>query len=187
MSLEVRGSTAHEEDDGDLHVVGEVVNSSGGSIWKVKVVGTFYDTADQVVDTGFTYTMLDIVGAGEAAPFDLILLDPPPTLDTYELQVDYAITGSTPLRLEVVSHTGSTSNGKYHVLGEVRNQNSFTVYSVRIVAAFYNDQDEVLRTILYYTPLETLSSGQKAPYDITLSDIPNDLDHYALIVEADRQ
>ncbi|MBN1135002.1 MAG: hypothetical protein JXM73_00355 [Anaerolineae bacterium] len=187
VPLAVQGSTVYEKANGDLHVVGEVINSTDGSICDVKIVGTFYDSVDQVVEIGFVYTMLDIVGASEAAPFDLVLLDPPSTVDNYDLQVEYAITDSAPLRLEVASHQGSISNSDYHVLGEVRNQNAFTVNSVRVVATFYNDQDEVLRTVIYYTILDTLSSGQKASYDVTVPDPPDDLDHYALIVEADRQ
>ncbi len=187
VPLAVQGSTVYENADGDLHVVGEVLNSRSGSICNVKIVGTFYDTADQVVGTGFVYTMLDIVGAGEAVPFDLVWLDPPSNVDSYELQVEYAITDSAPIRVEVVSHQGSTSGGDYHVLGEVRNQNTFTVNSVRVVVTFYNDQSEVLRTVLYYTALDTLSSGQKAPFDVTLPDPPDDLDYYALVAEAVRQ
>lgn len=184
--LAVRGSTVHENTNGDLHVVGEVLNSRSGSICNVKIVATFYDTADQVVGTGFVYTMLDIVGAGEASPFDLAWLDPPSTVDSYELQVEYAITDSIPIRVEVVSHQGSTIDGDYHVLGEARNQNAFTVNSIRVVITYYNDQSEVLRTVLYYTSLDTLSSGQRAPFDVTLPDPPDDLDYYAIVVEADR-
>jgi uncharacterized protein with ACT and thioredoxin-like domain len=169
-------------------VAGEVVNSTSGSICDVRVVGTFYDVADQVVAVGVAYTMLDIVGTGEAASFEVALLDPPSTVDSYDLQVEYAITDSAPLRVEVVSHQGSTSgDGDYHVLGEVRNQHAFTVSSVRVAATFYNDQDEVVRAVIYYTVLETLSPGEKVPFDVALPDPPEDLVDYALTVEADRE
>jgi hypothetical protein len=165
-----------------------VVNSTGGSILDVRIVSTFYNAADQVIAIAAAYTMLDIVGTGEAGPFDVLLPDPPSGIDHQELQVDYAITATAPLRLEVVSHQGSTrSDGNYHILGEVRNQHVFTVNSVRVVTTFYNARHEVIRAALSYTVFDTLGQDQRAPFDVALADPPADLDHYALIVEADRQ
>jgi len=165
-----------------------VVNSNSGSIGDVRIVSTFYNAADQVIAIAAAFTMLDIVGSGEAAPFDVLLSDPPSGIDHQELQVDYAITATAPLRLEVVSHQGSTrGDGNYHILGEVRNQHTFTVNSVRVVTTFYNAQQEVIRASVSYTVLDTISQDQTAPFDVALLEPPADLDHYALIVEADRQ
>jgi hypothetical protein len=171
--------------DGDRHVVGEVTNGTKGSIWFVKVVGTFYDAASQVVITDSTYTKLDIVGAGEAAPFDLTLLEPPSSIDHYELQLEYATTDSSPVRVDIASHHGSVSDtGSYHVVGEVRNQNAFTVNFVKVVVTFYNAQHEVIRTEFSNTALDVLSPGQKAPFDVALLDPPADVDHYAVKAQA---
>jgi len=187
MTLVVRGATDHTVANGDLHVFGEVENSTTGSIYNVKVVGTFYNSSDQVVAISVVYTMLDVVGAGEVAPFDLALLDPPSSIDRYDLQVEYAITSSTPLRVEVVSHQGSTSNGDYHILGQVHNQNSFAVDSVRIIATFYNAQNQVIGAVISHAALDALSSGQTTAFDVVLADPPDSVDDYALLVEAERR
>ncbi len=187
MTLVAQGFTEHVTDNGDLHVVGEVENSTSGSICDVKVAGTFYDSSGQVVAISAVYTLLDIVGSGKVAPFDLALLDPPSSVDHYDLQVEYAITNSAPLRVEVVSNQGSISNGDYHVLGQVQNKNSFTVNSVRVVATFYNAQGEVIGAVISYTALDTLGPDQTTAFDIALADPPEDVDDYALVVEAERQ
>jgi hypothetical protein len=181
----IRGITDYVT-DGERHVVGEVTNSTSGSIWFPKVVGTFYDAAGQVVITGTTYTLLDIVGVGEVAPFDLVLLQPPPSVDHYELQVEYAATDSPPLRVDIANHQGSVSDtGSYHVVGEVRNQNAFAVRFVKVVVTFYNAQGEVVRTDFSDPALEdTLSPGQKAPFEVVLLDPPTDMDHYAVKAQA---
>jgi len=181
----IRGTTAYVTASGERHVVGEVTNSTSGSIWFAKVVGTFYDAAGQVVITGTAYTMLDIVGAGEAAPFDLALPEPPPSIDHHDLQLEYATTESPPLRVDIAGHQGSVSDtGSYHVIGEVRNQNGFAVNFVKVVVTFYNAQDEVVRTSFSNTALDVLSPGQKAPFDVALLDPPADIDHYAVIAQA---
>jgi hypothetical protein len=188
MALVVWGATTYGTDDGHLHVFGEVVNSTAGSISDVKVVGTFYGTDNQVVDTGDTYAMLDIVGAGESAPFDLVLEDPPSTIETYDLQVEYAITSSSPLRLALVSAQGSTADdGDYHILGEVQNQHSFTVTSVRVVATVYNAEYDVIGAVVFHTALGTLTTGQKTSFDVELLDPSEDVADYTLVIEADRR
>jgi len=187
MTLVVRGATDRVITNGDLHVVGEVENSTGGSICDVKVVGTFYNSSGQVVAISVVGAMLDVVGSGEVAPFDLALLNPPSSVDHYDLQVEYAITNSTPLRVEVVSDQGSIVNGDYHVLGQARNQNGFTVDSVRVVVTFYNAQNEVIGAVISYTALDTLSPDQTAPFDVALADPPEGVGDYALLVEAERR
>jgi len=165
-----------------------VANTTGGSICDVEIVSTFYDAADQVIAIAAAYTMLDIVGAGEVAPFDLVVPDPPPGIDHYELQVQYVITDTAPLRLEVVSHQGSTSgDGTFHVLGEVRNQHTYTVDFVRVVVTYYNAQNQVIRAAISYTALDTLSQDQRAPFDVALQNPPAERDHYSLAVEANKQ
>lgn len=56
---------------GFLHVVGEVENNSPSNIQFVKVSGTFYDSNNQVVGTGLTYTDPSDIGSGQKAPFEL--------------------------------------------------------------------------------------------------------------------
>jgi hypothetical protein len=181
----VRGITDYVTAYGERHVVGEVTNSTSGSIWFPKVVGTFYDAAGQVVITDTTYTMLDVVDVGEVAPFDLILLQPPPSVDHYELQVEYATTDLPPLRVDIASHQGSVSDtGSYHVVGEVINQNAFAVRFVRVVVTFYSARDEVVRTDFSDLALDTLDPGQKAPFEVVLLDPPADMDHYAVKAQA---
>jgi hypothetical protein len=187
MTLFVRGATDHLITNGDLHVVGEVENGTSGSISDVKIVGTFYNSSDQVIAVSVVYALLDVVGAVEVAPFDLAVVDPPSEVDHYDLQVEYAVTDSDPLRVAVLSHQGSTSDGDYHVLGEVRNQNSFAVDSVRVIATFYNAQNEVIGAVLSYTALDALSQDQTTAFAVVLADPPETVDHYALLAEADRQ
>ena len=181
----IRGTTDYMTANGERHVVGEVTNGTGGSIWFVKVVGTFYDAAGQVITTTSTYTMFDIVGAGEVSPFDLALLEPPPSIDHHSVRVEYATTDLPPVRVEIAGHQGSVSDtGSYHVVGEVRNQNAFAVNFVQVVVTFYNAQGEVVRTGFPNTTLNMLSPDQTAPFDVALSDPPTDLDNYAVKAQA---
>lgn len=77
---------------GYYHVVGEVKNDRLDLAKFVKVIGTFYDSIDKVVGTGFTYTHPNDIPSGHAAPFELILLSasiPISKIDHYKLEVSY--------------------------------------------------------------------------------------------------
>lgn len=72
-----------------LHVVGEVQNNSPTNAQFVQITGTFYDSNNQVVGTQFTYTNPSDIGAGQKAPFELILTSasvPVSQIDHYNLQ-----------------------------------------------------------------------------------------------------
>jgi parallel beta-helix repeat protein len=73
-----------------LHVVGEVQNNSTSGIRFVQVIGTFYDTNNRVVGTGFTFTQPRDLLSGRVAPFELILTSasvPMGEIDHYRLRL----------------------------------------------------------------------------------------------------
>jgi len=63
-------SNQYEEYD-YWHLEGLVQNTGSRDCEFVKVVGAFYDSTDTIVGVDFTYTDLDVVGAGSQSPFDL--------------------------------------------------------------------------------------------------------------------
>lgn len=77
---------------GNLHVVGEVENNSPNPVQFVRIIGTFYDSGQNVVATGSTFTDPTDVSPGEKAPFDLILTQasiPLNDIDDYTLKVTW--------------------------------------------------------------------------------------------------
>jgi hypothetical protein len=183
----IQGATAYASEYGTYHVVGEVQNNSDDALNFVKVVGTFYDDQNQVVATDFTYTSLHIVDAGSLAPFDLTLLDPPNTISSYKLAVQYNQAYETPLRVTITSHSGSMSEyGTYNVIGEVKNDYGFPINFVKIVGTFYDAAGNVVRADFTYTGLNTLAAGQTSPFDLALLDPPAEMDHYVLQTQANR-
>ena len=54
---------------GNLHVVGEVENNSPNTVQFVRIIGTFYDSGQNVVATGSTFTDPTDLAPGEKAPF----------------------------------------------------------------------------------------------------------------------
>jgi hypothetical protein len=77
---------------GYFHVVGEIKNNSPATATFVKIIGTFYDTNNQVVATDYTFSNPSDIGSGDTAPFELIVTSasvPIAQIDQYKLQASY--------------------------------------------------------------------------------------------------
>ena len=180
-----QGVTDYVAATGSHYVVGEVVNMTEDNLRFVEVLASFYDAEGQLVGTGSTFTELSIVEAGSSAPFKLATLDPPPTLASYRLRVDYLITNQALLQVEVVSHSEYVDDsGWHHIVGEIRNPNGFRVKFPKLVATYYNATHEVVRVEMAFSALETLEPGQTSAFELVLVDPPSDFHHYSLAAEA---
>jgi hypothetical protein len=74
---------------GYFHVVSEIKNNSPTTARVVKVIGTFYDSNNQVVATDFAYTNPTNIGPGSMAPFEILVLSasvPISEINNYNLQ-----------------------------------------------------------------------------------------------------
>ena len=180
-----QGVTDYMADSGSHYLVGEVLNTTGDNLRFVEILASFYDVGGQLVGTGSTFTELSIVEAGSTAPFELVTLDPPPSLASYKLRTDFLTTNLAPLRLEIVSHSASmTDSGWYTIAGEIRNPREFTVKFPEIVATYYSATHLVVRVEVAFSELDTLQPGQTSLFEVVLVDPPADLHHYALQTEA---
>ena len=75
------------------------------------------------------------------------------------------------------------SDGKMHVVGEVRNNLPSTLVFVTIVGNFYDVQNEVVATQFTYAKPVNIESGQKAIFEliVTTARVPiSMIDHYNL-------
>jgi hypothetical protein len=185
--VEFQGVTDYLSGSGSHYLVGEVLNRTADTLHFVEISATFYDASGQVVGGGSTFTELNSVEAGSAAPFKLTTLNPP-AFERYDLQVDYATTTQPPIRLEVVGHSGSLGvDGWYRVVGEVRNPHDFAAKFPEIVVTYYNGAHQVIRVEANLAEVNPLEPGQSSPFEVVLTDPPADLQHYALQAEAVQQ
>jgi len=95
--------------------------------------------------------------------------------ETFETRVDDPV--------YVVSH--STKRDRllgdlyYDSIGEIENRGEEDVSFVKIIATFYDKDDIVIGTDYTYTDPSDLRPGQKAPYDISISDSDVDVNEIA--------
>jgi hypothetical protein len=90
--LQILSHNSFTDSEGYMHVVGEIKNNSPSPETYVKIIGTFYDTNNQVVGAQFTYANPPSLGAGDKAPFEIVLTSasvPTSLIDHYILQASH--------------------------------------------------------------------------------------------------
>ena len=145
-----------------------------------------YDASNNVVDTAFAYSDMDILTPQQEAPFKL-MLEQPAGYDHYNIQVAFSDTENSPytgLTIQgVTSHLGSY--GYYYINGEVVNTGTEAATFVKLTAAMYDSTGKIVDTDFTYTDPSDLSSGQTAPFEfmIDTEDLPGIIDNYELQVQ----
>ena len=85
--LSIKSHSASIDDMGYYKIVGEVENTSTMPAEFVKVIATFYNSSGDVIGVAFTYTDIDVVEAGDTAPFELSSYPREIKPASYKLQV----------------------------------------------------------------------------------------------------
>ena len=74
-------------------------------------------------------------------------------------------------KIDITSHnTYINSIGHIHVIGEVENNSPLIAELVKIIGTFYDDNGNVVGTSFTYADPTDIGSGEKAPFDLILSD-----------------
>jgi hypothetical protein len=183
--LEVRAGRDYLS-HGYLHVVGEVVNKSDNWYDYVKIIGTFYDDGGTMIGTDFTYIELDRLGPQSTAPFNMAgeLGGSAAAVAAYELIVQGDVTqGGDYTDLTAAVSNEYDSYGYHHMVGQVENVGETDCEYVKVVAAFYDADGNVVETDFTYTGLDVVPAGGKSPFELSC-EVPA-FDHYALWVEGD--
>ena len=139
----------------------------------VEITATFYDAAGKVVGTGSGYTDMDILPPAQTSPFETLLTDEQQSqkIDNYKLSVSGDKTfESKPANLKLnVGDSFTDSINNYHVVGEVTNQGNQVTKFVKIAAAFYNNQNQLVAVGSSYTDPSDLSPATTAPFEILVT------------------
>lgn len=95
--------STHVDEASYYHVVGEAKNT--GDVWSefVRIAATFKDQNGAVVDTSFTYTLLDRLPAGVTSGFDVVELDTAKStmIRSYTLAIEFQIAQPLTTALEI--------------------------------------------------------------------------------------
>jgi hypothetical protein len=173
---------------GTSHIVGEVANLTSEAVEFVEITANFYSSSGALLATDFTFAAVGVILPGSDSPFHLLLLDPPPGITRYTLQVTdyYSPPFSDPVigLHAMVTNVYTSSTGSLHMVGTVTNNSSTAYEFVEPLVALYDANGTVVRVDFTFTSPDDLAPGQIGTFDLLiLSPVP-EWSTYRMWVEA---
>ncbi|MBU1662576.1 MAG: FxLYD domain-containing protein [Chloroflexi bacterium] len=167
--VEIRGTLMTIDDDGDVHVTGEIVNNDLEPI-SIDVAAATFDSLGEIVTADSRDVVVGYLDPGESGPFRVSMTgigDSAVDIMDYTVYLDAEITSPT----EVWTLDWSEDESLYldswdwfHLVGEVTNT-SVDNLNIRIVAGLYDAAGNVLDAASTDLPLSALAPGETVPYD----------------------
>jgi hypothetical protein len=154
---------------GSLNVLGEVLNNSNADLSFVKITVNFYNASGQPLDSYYAYTYLDDLPAWESTCFQ-VSVPVPSGWAYYQFEAPTYYTDGRPFpNLTVLNDSGSYNStyGWYDITGDVRNNESVTIYSVSPVGTLYDNLGNVVGCDFILVDSTDLTPGAISPFDIT--------------------
>ncbi len=184
--LDVENTRVATTDEGDIYITGELVNNTDHPVMAGDVAAAVF-SGGHILDADYADVNVDYYAPGERGPF-LISFDATPELvdqmDDFAIYVDAQNTDEiTPWEIRFESDYRYVDTwGSMHLVGEITNLDDEDTLDVRLVAAYYNANGEVLDVDYTDLPL-LLEPGDTGPYDMdnwaVFYDIPDTLDMIA--------
>jgi len=161
---------------GLLRVVGEVENAGNISVESVIITANFYDSQGTIVETSHTFAMLSILPPRTKTPFKITVTTSSPDLisriNRYTLNATFQESKTelmkTLLLLSNDSHTDGF--GLLHITGEVQNNGTLMSSYTEVISTCYGEDGKVVAANSVLTSPHRLDPGQKAIFDITVTD-----------------
>ncbi len=180
----IQFATRYVDDDGRTHFVGLATNLTGADVVDAIVEVRFYDSSNNLLATRFVNPCTRTLQAHQASPVEAVI-PVGVTVKRTETVVHPLTFGEKMVPdLDFKNVAVEVDDDVTHLVGEVKNSDNVTFYSVQVCAAFYDDDGDVLRVGQDFTAPAKLSKGATTEFDIAVEDMPSDVEEYQIWVDA---
>lgn len=163
--------TGYIDSIGYVEVTGEVFNNTSNYIKYVKINANLFNSNGQLIDTDFTYTLLDNLPPGVTTCFKIYFSNTSGA-SYYQIEsVSYSPNGVPLPNLTVYNHSSSYDSyfGWYEIIGMVRNDSGNYVSYVKPVGTIYNSAGNVVGCDYTYVNSTHLTAGQSSSFEMTFT------------------
>lgn len=169
VDVEVRGVVMTVDDDGDVHVTGELVNNTNQSVVVNSVAAATFDASGEIQTGDYSLVSIGHLDAGESGPFRVMMTGPGSGLEdgTYhETYVDAEITSpSDPFSISFSDFYSYVDGyGWFHLVGEVSNDGDQTL-SISLVASILDADGNAIDAASLSVPIY-VGPGETVPCDL---------------------
>lgn len=176
-------------EEGILHVVGEIKNNNSVPLNQIVVTATFYDIHDKILDTVTTDSILETIMPGQKGPFDLILTNYIiPQIYRYSLDTEYKPADHKTESLEILSSNAKRDTlDNFIISGTITNHDQRTANTIVVIATLYDKEGKVVAASKSHTASEYLKAGGITPFLVYVTDKSQSQKavDYSLMVESE--
>ncbi|MEJ2746331.1 MAG: FxLYD domain-containing protein [Anaerolineae bacterium] len=168
--IAVRGVVRTVDDDGNIHVTGEVVNNGSEPAAINGVAAATFDGTGTIATADSAIVNIGYLEPGESGPFRIYMYGPAKGTEDivdHAVYVDATVTSpetAWPLTFAEGSRVYVDRYDDVHLVGEVTNAGE-EILDVRLLAAFYDADGNVLDADTFSMPLD-MAPGDTLPFDI---------------------
>lgn len=162
-------------------MLGELYNNTDSNQENVMVTVTFYNDAGEKVAEEQVAPIVEVVPLGIKVPFELEF-QLRTAYSRYEFAVDGEATAKTP-RLDLqVANSESSTNGDYHITGQVTNPGDALSTYAQIIGTLYDGAGKVVNVGYDFLAAAQLPPGGSTPFEVVIEHPHESVASYGLVV-----
>ena len=167
----VQGTRMTVDDNGDIHVTGEIVNNGSTGATIADVSAATFDGDGNLVTAESASVSIGYLPPGDSGPFRVTMYGPSYGTDDiqdYQVYVDAVTDDRDVYDISFIGdeNTYVDTFGDFHLVGEISNDSDETL-DVRLVGAIYDANGNVMDAAMLDMALSALAPGETGPYDLT--------------------
>ncbi len=165
---------------GDVHVLGEIYNQTGNTLWIASMQITFHSGDETTVFNAPTEVTL--LPHGRKIAFHANA--GPVTYDSYTLDMEYVTMppGLSRTDLGITGNSMILDNGVYRIRGEVENQGAELTNYAQVVATLFDGGGRVAGVSSALIRAGELAPGQRKTFEVLIRSYGSDVTSYEVQV-----
>ena len=142
----IQNDQPYIDDDGTLHIVGEIENNTNVPLNQIKITAKLLDSDGFQIVQVSGKTITNVLMPGMNSAFDIIITGYDlHSITNYNLEFDYKITNPKNQAIEIISsELKQDSQGNLVISGMLENQGEITANMINVVATLYDRDGNVV-------------------------------------------
>jgi hypothetical protein len=182
--------SSYVDENGIMHVFGEVKNLGNRSMTNVTVSSIFFDSDGKIVNEFRRSSELRTINAGSISPFEILFLDRDNVdrVKDFKLYANGTETGIQPLGLRTrIDSSRLDLLGFYYINGMIFNNGSLTAHNCIAIATLYDSNGRVVAIGRGLAEPTSINSKTGATFGLAVIDKPQTLKakNYSILADSD--
>ena len=168
----IQNDQQYISDDGSLHIVGEIENSSNAPLNQIKITAKLLDERGFQIGQVNASPINNVVMPGMNGAFDIIITGPDSHMTSdYNLEFDYKIAEPKNQVIEITSSELKQDNqGNVMILGTLENNGEITANMINVIATLYDRDGTVVAISNILMQPDFLRSGDTSTFIIPIHE-----------------